>query len=178
MRYILALVPPKNYEQHYIQASQRLFSDLYDGYLLSEKSSPHITICQFKCANNKEVVKVWEQVEKLDTLSLQPRFLGIGFEKGTGAHQAFYWAAIAVARDEAIMKLHRDALRVIQSLGYTCLNDSNDLYRPHLTLARILLPDRIQKWPETLLDSTGGEFRLALAQGDENGQYIKTVFEH
>ncbi|WP_213158358.1 hypothetical protein [Parachlamydia sp. AcF125] len=50
------------------------------------------------------------------------------------------------------------------------------MYRPYLTLARIRLPDNIQRWPDALFTNTD-DFVLAFALGDNNGQYLYTLFE-
>ena len=175
MRFILALIPKKQAMTLYIHAAQMLFSPVHEGYLLSENSLPHITICHFECQHEKEAKTIWEDIEMLNLPSFLPIFTGISFIKGTGLHQAHYWAELSVARDKQIMKVHRLAAKIIQSKGLSCLNDSGDLYRPHLTLARIRFPEIIQKWPETLF-SHPPDFQIALAVGDNYGQYLYTLF--
>lgn len=71
--------------------------------------------------------------------------------KGLDTHKDFYWAELSVARDEEMMKIYRTIAAMIHSHGLICLNDQDDLYRPHLTLARIRLPDTLQKLPEPLI---------------------------
>lgn len=176
MRYILALTPAKETITAYIQAAQLLFSPSSEGYLLSENSSPHITICQFECDDTQQARAIWEDVADLEIDPFPVRFTGVSFLKGSGPHQGFYWAEIGVGRDPNIMKVHHAAMKIIESHGLRCLNDSGDLYRPHLTLARIRLPETIQKWPDGILTNEK-VFRLTLAQGDNNGQYLRTIFE-
>ena len=189
MRFILALIPPKQTISVYLHAAQMLFSPVHDGYLLSDNSLPHITVCQFECDNENDVQVIWKQIEKLNIRPFSPRFTGLSFIKpfsprftglsfikGVGVHEEYYWAELSVARDQEMMKVHQLAAGIIRSKGLACLNDSDNLYRPHLTLARIRLPDTIQRWPDALLTNTS-DFKFALARGDNNGQYLYTLFE-
>ncbi len=176
MRFILALIPPKQTISAYLHAAQMLFSPVHDGYLLSENSLPHITVCQFECDSENEAQIIWKQIETLNLRPFSPRFTGLSFVKGVGVHQEYYWAELSIARDEEIMRVHQLAADVIRSKGLACLNDSDNLYRPHLTLARVRLPDAIQRWPDSLLTNTN-DFRITLARGDNNGQYLYTLFE-
>lgn len=175
IRYILALIPPPEQAPIYIQTAQKLFSASSEGYLLSENSSPHITLCQFECDREQTELTVWEEIKKLNLNSSSVRFTGISFLKGVGEHNDFYWAEIAIGRDEEILSLHHTAVKIIQSQGLHSLNDSGALYRPHLTLARIRLPHVIQKWPDEILQNKH-PFKIALAKGDHNGQYLSTLF--
>lgn len=152
--YMIALIPPQDMIMTCTQAAQKLFSSVSDDYLLSEHSLPHITVCQFECEQKQIAQAVWKEVaSQITTHSVPVQLRGISFIKGLEAHRGFYWAELAVARDEELMKMHRLAVVVTQARGLTCLNEIGDLYRPHLTLARIRLPKSLQTWPDDLLDS-------------------------
>ncbi len=151
--YMIALIPPQDMIMTCIQAAQKLFSSVSDDYLLSEHSLPHITVCQFECEQKQIAQAVWNEVSSQTTPSLPIRLKGVSFIKGLEAHRGFYWAELAVARDEELMKMHRLAVVIIQERGLTCLNEIGDLYRPHLTLARIRLPESLQTWSDDLIDS-------------------------
>jgi 2'-5' RNA ligase len=176
MRYILALLPPKESVLTYIQAAQMLFSPCSDGYLLREQiAQPHVTLCQFKC-DLEECAKIWEEFSELEVKPIPLRFTGVRFGKGSGIHEEFYWTELSVARDAELMRIHRLALSIVQAHGHTCLTDCEDLYNPHLTLARIRLPKQILSWQDALLNNPG-PFKIALGEGDDNGQYIYTLFD-
>ncbi len=176
MRFILALIPPKETVAAFIQAAQMLFASDNDGYLLSETSLPHVTVCQFECDSEQEARAIWQRVDSLNIQPIPLRFTGVSFVKGTGLHKEAYWTELSIARNENVMRIHRIASEIVRAQGFHSLNDSGDLYRPHLTLARIRLPDVISRWPEELLKSAG-HFKLALARGDQNGQYLQTLCE-
>ena len=74
-----------------------------------------------------------------------------------------------------MVKIHRAAVHLLALDGYNCLNDSNDLYRPHLTLARVRLPSSIESWPDSILSRPSDSFKLVLGEGDSNGQFLKTI---
>lgn len=175
MRYILAFVPSDENINTYRQASQKLFSKVQEGYLLLENIIPHITICQFQCEVPK-METIWNQIEELKIPSLIPRFVGVGFVKGEGVHESYYWAQIIVARDERIMKPHLAVVKILRSQHLICLNDSEDLYNPHLTLARIRLPDIIERWSDNLTDNPSS-FKMVIGEGDDNGQLLKILFQ-
>lgn len=160
MSYMIALIPPPAMIQMYTRVAQKLFSSISDNYLLSEHSSPHITVCQFECAQQQIAQAIWSEVTSQATHTLPIRFRGVSFIKGLEAHQGFYWAELAVARDEELMKIHNDTVVTLQTHGLTPMNEMGDLYRPHLTLARIRLPTSLQTWPEDLLDVSPIPFTL------------------
>jgi 2'-5' RNA ligase len=176
MRYILALVPTREVATTYIQTAQTLFGNHHDSYLLSEKVSPHITVCQFETEQESKATLFWHQIDTLSNRKLFPRLTGVSFQKGMGKLKEFYWAEVSVAREEALMKVHQFALDALEKCGLHSVNDSGDLYRPHITLARIRLPETIQRWPDELFEDQG-EYKLALALGDDHGQYLSTIFE-
>ena len=177
MRYILALVPTnESVAAQYIETAQALFKPHHDSYLLSTKVSPHITVCQFETEEEKQAERFWTEVGKLSMYRIVPRFTGVSFQRGAGNLKQYYWAEISVARDENLMRMHLFALDSLKNVGLTSFNDSGDLYRPHLTLARMHLPPTIIKWKEEILDDPG-EFKLTLAKGDNHGQYLSTLLE-
>lgn len=150
MNYMIALASPQEIRGKYIQAAQKLFSSASDKYLLSEHSLPHITLCQFDC-EEKDATAIWDELTDLKMHSYSVRFNGFSFIKGLDVHRDFYWAELSIARDEEIMKIYRTTDAIIHSHGFTCLNEQGDGYRPHLTLARIRLPDTFQKLPDALI---------------------------
>ena len=62
MRYILALVPPKQQQLTYIQTAERAFALINDGYLLTNKSVPHVTLSAFQCEEEK-IPEIWQGIK-------------------------------------------------------------------------------------------------------------------
>lgn len=174
MRFILALVPPKSAFFPYIQAAQLMFGPAQDGYLLSDHSLPHITVCQFDCESEQEAMGVWQKFADLEIPSHQVRFTGVSYIKDTTSENNLYWAELSIERDETLMLIHEFAVKMLQNQGYACVNKIRNLYRPHLTLARFKLPLYMQAWPERILDNSV-VFTFSLGLGDQNGQYLKIL---
>lgn len=149
---MFALVPSQESSNKYIQASQNLFGAQDCDHLLSEESTPHVTICQFECFQ-KQVINIWEEFKKLSQPSFTVRFVSLSLIQGIGEHENFYWAELSAARNTPLLNLYQMAIGFIQKKGLTLINDYGDYYRPHLTLARIRLPYTINKWPISLLDA-------------------------
>lgn len=179
MRYILALVPPKQYQSAYIQAAQ-FFSPINDGYLLNDKRSmPHVTLCSFQCDEERKLQEIDSNMQNWPR-DCPIRLLGLLFKKGkTPANH--YSVSLSVARDPSILKLHHLAFHLLQALKVTVLNPSQDLYLPHLTLAGIRwVPSEILNVPailDDLISMPTVPFHLVLGRGDDIGQYLDTLSE-
>ena len=99
--------------------------------------------------------------------------IGFNFIKGLNEHKEFYWAQIGVERDPAVMAIHHQMLNFLKIHQLNCLNDSGDIYKPHITLARIKLPKQIPLWPVSILEPS--YFKMSIAESDENGRYLKAL---
>lgn len=159
MPYMIVLIPPQDIVRICIHEAQKMFLSMSDGYLLAEHSLPHITVCQFECDREEVAQATWKEIASQTMDSFPVRLRGVSFIKGIEAHREFYWAELAVARDEELMKVHQLTVAVIQARGLGCLNAVGDLYRPHLTLARIRLPKFFQTWSDSLLNDSSS-FKL------------------
>ncbi len=159
----------------YCNVANELFSDISHGYILSENSHPHITLCQFKSEDLKAIASIWQQIKLFNFEVLKPKFLGINFQRGAGEHDKFYWAQIIVEREKPIMDMHFKVLNILNENQMKCITDNGDLYKPHVTLARIQLNRPISLWPSHILNPTG--FKITLGISDGNGQYLKMLYE-
>lgn len=177
MRYILALTPSKERGSFYVQTAQQLFSELSDGYLLSNQSLPHITICQFECNSVEEINFIHSEIKLWKVSPSLIRFVGMSFIKGVGVYESSYWAELSVARDQELLEIHKKGISLLKSKSNFCINDINDLYRPHLTLARIKISNFLPIWPNSILSNDITDFSLSLGEADFNWQYIKHVFD-
>lgn len=174
-RYIIGLIPLK--PTIYTETAQSLLSEMSDGYLLSSSVFPHITVAQFEL-NDEEKARLqilWEEIAKLNIKPFSPKLIGVSFIKGLKSHDGFYWAQLAVERDPLVMKTHHQVVDVLNKHQLSCLNDAGDIYKPHITLARITLSKSIPLWTSELLAAQ--EFRIAIGASDKNGRYLKTVYE-
>ncbi len=169
MRYIIALLAQE--PDPFIQEAQRQFSDIAQGYLLSNSSLPHITLAQFDLDDEQKLEEVWRELFACVKDIPQPRFTGIGFSKKA---QGLWGTSLSVAREPELVNLHLMVIDVLKNHGIRSITHSKELYRPHVTLARVAEP-KLSQFNDSILDPA--LFILALGQGDENGQYLNTVFQ-
>ena len=166
MRYILALIPPKQHFLAYIQAAQNMFSPITDGYLLNEQDSfPHITICAFHC-EDRDLDVIWSDLQSSEINICPIRILGLQLKKGN-VPLHHYSVGLSVARDLPILQLHEQIVKLLQLREIECLNPSMDLYQPHLTLAGVSwLPDEsiiLSPIINELISKSVPSFQMALA---------------
>lgn len=173
MRYIIGLNPL--IPLPYFTIAQKLFSDVSDGYLLSETALPHITLTQIELEEKKDIKALWDTIKEYKIQSFVPKLIGMSFIKGLHQHKGFYWAQIAVEREPILMEMHYQILAALEKHRLTSIIDSGDIYKPHITLARIKLLSPISLWPENILESS--VFKLTLGKSDQNGRYIEKLYE-
>jgi 2'-5' RNA ligase len=169
MRYIIALLAVNL--QLFTDEAQKQFASISQDYILSQNSLPHITLAQFDVddSNGKLTELMWDDLVSQITSVPQPRFLGFGCTK---KFKVFWNVSLSVACDPALVALHTQVLSVLEKYNLTCVSETGDLYRPHLTLARIKQL-KIDSFNDALLEPH--EFVLAFGQGDINGQFVKTI---
>lgn len=183
MPYTIVLTPPEGQIPKYEEVSQTLYSHYEPRYLLSAegKSFPHITVVQFDCDSDELAYRVWiEMCDKMEEKEFQPfvpPFTGVSFVDGVGPYNGTTWVELSVARGNEtspIMKVHHAALEVLKSFQLQPLNASGNNYRPHLTLARIVMPKQMEVWAKTLFENTG-HFGLEFGVSDEKWQFARSM---
>lgn len=181
--YTIVLTPSTEEAVEYIEASETLYSECQPSYLLTHDgtSSPHITVVQFKCESLDCAYEVWakicEKMEKEEIIPLIPPFVGVAFIDGVGIYENTTWVELSVKRGDRnspMMKVHDNALKALEEFGLKPLNACDNDYRPHLTLARIVMPKQIKSWPKDLCKKPGF-FNLELGRSDEKWQYAQTI---
>ena len=182
MPYTIVLTPPETQVVKYVEVSQSLYSRYQPSYLLSADgtSSPHITVIQFE-ASPALAYEVWESMrgkmreQKFEPFA--PLFMGISFIEGAGLYAGTTWVELAVKRGEAdspIMKVHYAALETLKEFNIKPLNAVGNDYRPHLTLARIVMPRQMETCPRSLFENHE-YFRLEFGLSDEKWQYAESL---
>ena len=179
MPYTIVLTPPADQATKYIEASQALYSHYQPSYLLSadNSSSPHITVVQFDCASSDVASKVWrymcDKMAEEHFEPFEPPFTGMSFIEGVGPYVGTTWVELSVRRGDensSIMRIHYAALEALKYFNLEPLNAVGNNYRPHLTLARIVMPEQMQVWPKKLYANIGN-FNLEFGLSDEKWQY-------
>lgn len=153
----------------FIQEAQRQFATYSEGYLLSNTSLPHITLAHFRADNHEAAYNIWENINKKATDIPEIRLLGIGLNK---RNHNLWAASLIVERHSKLVNLHKLVINELNENNMSYRTPSGDLYRPHLTLARIKAPI-INSFNEAILENT--QFVLAFGIIDDNGQLIEVL---
>ena len=161
---LLAISPAK-----YIQYAQDHFPKVAASYILSDKASPHVTLAQFygTPADYEIICKKLAQENSIP----QPRFIGISFTKDKN-EKGIWWADYAVARDDALMALQNRIDSLLSERHLKLINESRNLYRPHLTLARVVSAQIDLDLNDNIPTST---FTLVIGEADPMGQFVKLL---
>ncbi|MGN6670898.1 MAG: 2'-5' RNA ligase family protein [Candidatus Nucleicultricaceae bacterium] len=168
-RYNFALLST-GHPERYITAAEHHFQHLADGYLLGSESLPHITLAQFRA--DPEVLPAL-----ITALALVPHIIpihlsGLGFSNK--ADTPLWGASLTVARSSNLLTLHQTVVHILAQHTLSPLNATGDLYRPHLTLARIHRLD-VHDFKKDIFE--GDTFRLALGLSDELGQFKRVLHQ-
>lgn len=151
----------------YINEAQLLFSEVQDQYIAGSGSHPHITLCQFY-ADESTMQKIEADLKALGSPP-QPHFSGIHFVKDP--KPGLWGVEISATRDSALIAYHNEVISILKKHNInTYINDTGDLFRPHLTLARINKLG-FEGFNEDLLRDT--PFLLATGEAGPLGQFEK-----
>ncbi len=166
-KYNIALLPVGRSEE-FIAVSQR-FSTMDLVYNLSEKSLPHVTLCQFY-REEREIEVTWEEIcanLSVDTLDLMfNRFSLITFDN------KMFWISLMPADVRELHQLQAEVVSILKVL-------SNKPYDPHLTLMSTLDSSYESKAAVLIerYEPIGDKFVLALGECDELGQFIRVIYQ-
>jgi hypothetical protein len=169
-KYILALLSKD--PDIFVREAQKQFSDLTEGYLLGEKSRPHITICQFFLNTADSLPEIWSEAQQICPSPPQPSFTKLAFQKCVYENYKGWWAQLIVDRNPELIHLHALCLFLLEKRGLSCLNNHGENYDPHLTLA-LSKELRLSDCNTHLFDPS--PFELALGEADGLGQFVRTI---
>jgi 2'-5' RNA ligase len=176
-RYNIVLLPPESAYPVYQTYAQDLLKDLNGTYLLGPKSLPHITLCQFNCADPNLLKTVQEVCTSLNIPPYTPRFSGLSIAADVKEMPDLYWIGLNAIREAFLVSTHLQVRRMLERLGLACINSQGEEYRPHLTLANAYLkfPFSLAKSPNHLLGETKHMFKLTLGLSDNWGQFMQIL---
>jgi 2'-5' RNA ligase len=161
-KYNIALLPVDRSEA-FIALSQR-FSMMDPIYHLSEKSLPHVTLCQFYQEDN-EIEATWGEVcVALDNYALDLEFKNFSF---ITFDNTMFWISLMPVD---ISKLHKMQAEIASILKIS----SKRPYDPHLTLMSTLDSTYVSKATPLIEEYSPivDKFILALGECDELGQFV------
>jgi hypothetical protein len=183
MPYTIVLTPPADQATKYVEASQALYRDYQPSYLLAAdgSSSPHITVVQFDCDSPEIANEFWvymcEKMNEEQFEPFEPPFTGMSFIEGVGSYEGTTWVELSVKRGDEnspVMRVHYAALEALKHFNLEPLNAVGNNYRPHLTLARIVMAEQMAVWSKNLYDNPGN-FNLEFGLSDEKWQYAHSL---
>lgn len=166
IKYIIALLALQ--PQGYVDYAQNHFAPHSAEYLLGSNSHPHITLAQFY-GTPENYAKICQELEAIQDVP-EPQFTGLSFIQDK-KDSDIWWTEFSAAREQKLLQLQRKITTIVESKKLELLNDKEDLYRPHLTLARIRQGNI--SYPLQTIPSSS--FILVIGEADERGQFIKVL---
>lgn len=166
-KYNIALLPRGGFAK-FFELSQRL-SSLSAGYLLGEKSLPHVTLLQF-FLEEEHLDSLWKS---LSNTSLN-RHLELTFsELSFFTYDTLSWISLLPNHCNLLAEMH-EIVKSVVSAGHT------RPYDPHLTLTNTNNLDYAPLAGKLLmpLPSLSDTFILSLGECDSAGQFTKLLFQY
>eukprot|EP00756_Hemistasia_phaeocysticola_P055537 Hpha_TRINITY_DN31497_c0_g1::TRINITY_DN31497_c0_g1_i1::g.145309::m.145309 len=170
-RFNIALLPDTNVQHQFVQLAQQYFGHVADGYLLGAEALAHVTLGQFRAADEQVALAAFADLKDKGSMSLRLN----GFKLRETSSGGQLWAEVPIDRDAALLDRQRSCIEHLTARGLDALTPSAS-YSPHITLARI--PDANIKLPGSILDGPEDatvEFRLAVGHSTEKGVFVKEL---
>ncbi len=172
--YNAVLIPPADLSARIVAYAGRHFFDIAQGYCLSEKSLPHVTLCQFKTHGMPPRFSGFPGFTSPFDITLS----GYGAHYGRGPHQDYIWVELLVHKTGPLMALQKAVANYLAGHNIKPLTQGGDYYRPHVTLARMKI-DAYQSMPNIM---PGKEFfgvaqswQFACGKSDRQGQFLEAI---
>jgi len=144
--------------------SQENFSDLADGYCLSDSVFPHITLCQFKADEIPEI--------SFGAINKSPEPVKYNVGVGEGIHEGYLWSHLLIKPESWLNNLYELVKNKLNAHDVEIITRD---YTPHQTFCR--LPESQKKFAEAieildmfLKQHDGWTFEVG--SSDINGQYM------
>ena len=162
--YNAVLRPPQELAEALTLFAQENFSDIADGYCLSDRVLSHITLCQFKANEMPDI--------SFDTIQKSPEPMAYNVGIGDGMHEGYVWSEITIKPEPWLYHLHEYVKNKLSSYDVEILTKN---YTPHQTFCR--LPESQKdfaeaiKIPDMFLQQHNG-WTFEVGYSDANGQYM------
>jgi 2'-5' RNA ligase len=159
-RFNAVLMPAGDFKDKAVELAQDNYADIADGYCLSHKVYPHITLCRFEAEDMPMVF--------VDGL-FYPKITEFAVCEGEGKHEGYLWVQYSIDKEDWLVALQNS---VRDNLGEVkILSAQGDNYDPHMTFCRV--PSR-QKKAIKLLDILPNTkpWIFTIGHSDENGQFL------
>lgn len=156
------LLPPADFSDRVVEYAQDHYSDISDGYCLSHKVYPHITLCQFQAEEPPMIF-----VEEV----FNPVFLDANIRNGTGIHGGFNWIEWTVKKDDWLVQLQNTIIGELEGEGIKANTKSGLHYHPHMTFCRVA-EEKSHDIPLAQVEQTRVPWIFTIGSSDENGQFL------
>jgi len=115
------------------------------------------------------------------TKNIIPQITGVSFLLGKNIFRDDIWIELSVLREESLISLQRDCMKLLKTHSIKTLNLFGSTYRPHITLAKIdknSLTFLSIKEINHLVDQIAQYqcyFTLELGIADDNWQFVEII---
>lgn len=167
--YNTVLIPPENLAPQFMRYAAN-FLAAADGYLLSEKVLPHITVCQFE--TNREIPDC--ALDRTEPV----KFSGFNIRAGIGIHDGYSWFEMLAVKTPSLTSLQKHVANILAEGSITPLTKLGDDYSPHVTFCRVKKKN-VSDWSGRIPDidfcDTETLWRYAVGVSDRNGQLLRLL---
>lgn len=154
------LMPSAGFKDKIVSMAQEHYTVIADGYCLSKKVYPHITLVQFAAEDMPMVF--------IDGL-FQPRITGFRVREGEGKHAGYVWVQYDIAKEDWLVALQAS---VRESLGDVEIrSNQGEKYEPHITFARIPKSEEAAIAHLSVIENNR-PWIFTIGHSDENGQFL------
>ena len=156
------LLPDVDFRDRVVDYAQDKYSDISDGYCLSHKAYPHITLCQFEADDPPMIF--------IDGL-FNPVFTEPKIREGKGNHQGYSWVEWIVQKDDWVVQLQDTVRGALESEGIKVTAIEGEDYYPHMTFCRT--PKEISDDIElAMVEQSNKPWIFTIGSSDLNGQFL------
>jgi hypothetical protein len=147
--------------------------------LNTNSALPHVTLVQFDALDVPQSNFLRKVCRRP---SIEISFDTIYFQSGTGEHKGYVWTGLGVCRNRELIEDQRRVVASLRAENFVTWTDTDDLYFPHLTLARLVEPPAgapvpwAINWPAADLQPCTHPFDLALGLSDSNGVLTQILY--
>lgn len=160
--YNAVLLPDVDFRDRLVDYAQDNYDEISDGYCLSHKVYPHITLCQFE-ADDQPMIFIEELFEPVFTLP--------NIRQGQGEHSGYNWVEWLVQKDEWLVQLQKGVKDALESEGAKVTTGIGESYHPHMTFCRTPKQE-IDDIPLAMIEQSDKPWIFTIGESDKNGQFL------
>ena len=156
------LLPGVDFRDRVVEYTIDNYIDIADGYCLSQKVYPHITLCQFQAEEPPMIF--FDEV-------FTPVFTQVNMREGKGIHQGYSWIEWAVQKDGWLIQLQETVIGALESEGIKATTKKGKDFHPHMTFCRTLKTE-LEAIPLAAVEQPKTPWIFTIGSTDKNGQFL------